>query len=195
MDYTVHGVAKSWTQLSDFRLLHWEARGWWPSDWASVDKSLVGQGVSRTTCGGLCCPLLVQEQQSLTLSCPLLRYSEACCLDSQDSGGRAGRGHLSMRAEAILGLPVAVGGTQADHLLHAGDWHGCIVNMHKWPGDLRGPDSVFLIKSSHAPLSPQLQDLSWVKIILRWSSRLRDKNHKQNVLYGKTLLKLKFFHW
>ena len=89
---------------------------------------------SRTTRGGLCWPQLVQEQQSLTLACsPLLRYSEACCLDSQGSGGRAGTGHLRMRAELILGLPVAVGSAQADHSLQAGDWHGGTVNVRKWP--------------------------------------------------------------
>ena len=44
-EYTVHGVAKTWTQLSNFRSLHWETRGWWPSAWARVDKCLVGQGV------------------------------------------------------------------------------------------------------------------------------------------------------
>ena len=89
---------------------------------------------SQTTHGGLCWPLLVQEQQSLTLACsPLLGYSEACCLDSQGSGGRAGTWYLRMRAELILGLPVAVGSAQADHIFQAGDWHGGIVNVHKWP--------------------------------------------------------------
>ena len=77
---------------------------------------------SRTTRGGLCWPQLVQEQQSLTLAfSPLLRYSEVCCLDSQGSRGRAGAGRLRMRAELILGLPVAVGSAQADHILQAGD--------------------------------------------------------------------------
>ena len=56
-DYTVHGVAKSWTQLNDFHSLHWETRGWWPSAWARVDKCLVCQGVLEpleVASAGLC---------------------------------------------------------------------------------------------------------------------------------------------
>ena len=96
--------------------LCWEAKGWWPSAWASVDKCLTGQS-SRATRDGLCCPLLVQLVQNQLLlapACrPLLRYPEASYLDPQGSGGRAGRGHLSVRAEMMAGLPVGVAGASA----------------------------------------------------------------------------------
>ena len=65
-----------------------------------------------------------------------------------------------MRAEVIPGLPAAVGSAQADHILLTGDWPGSLLTCISGPGDLGGPDSVFFIKSSHAPLSPPLQNLS-----------------------------------
>ena len=45
-----HGLYSPWGRkeldtASDFRSLHWETRGWWPSAWARVDKCLVGPGV------------------------------------------------------------------------------------------------------------------------------------------------------
>ena len=90
-------------------------------------------------------------------SLPLV--SEACCLDSQGSGGRAGTGHLRMRAELILGLPVAVLHRLTTFSKQGTDT-GALLVCVSGPRDLGGPDSVFFIKSSHVPLPPPLQDLS-----------------------------------
>ena len=73
---------------------------------------------------------LVQEQQSLTLACsPLLRYPEASCVDPQGSGGRAGGGHLSVRAEMMAGLPVGVAGASAHWV-----WVWGLHSVHALPG-------------------------------------------------------------
>ena len=65
----------------------------------------------------------------------------------------------------------------------------CIVNVLLW-----GSGRAWFCIFNKVPWSssfPQLQNLSWVKIIFRSSSRLRDKNHIKHVFYGRTLLKLK----
>ena len=89
---------------------------------------------SQTTRGGLCWPLLVQEQQSLTLACsPLLRYSEACCLDSQGSGGRGVR--RAPEDEGWADSGASCGCRQCTGWPHSPSrgltWGH--VNIHKWP--------------------------------------------------------------
>ena len=59
MDYIVHGVAKSWTQLSDFHF-HWEIvkdKGAWPAVVHGVAKSQtrLSTDQQQTTIGQLCC--------------------------------------------------------------------------------------------------------------------------------------------
>ena len=53
----VHGVAKSWTQLSDFTFMHWR-RKWLPHPWDSPGKNT-----------GVGCHFLLQCMKVKSLSC------------------------------------------------------------------------------------------------------------------------------